>query len=167
MGEVVPLGADDSVWGRRPVTEGMSDSSHRRLVVNRSQVLVLGFFGGVWIALVAILAFAPGIYIQRLNPPPDLTRVVEIGFLVALTALIVFLVVGVIRRWQWAFWLVVVAFLAGVLRAPASILELTGILPAGEPSWYVGFQGVLGLIQFAIGLALLRGYRRAGIWGAF
>jgi hypothetical protein len=149
------------------VTEEMSDSSRRRLVVNRSQFLVLGFFVGVWIALVAILAFAPGIYMQTLNPPPDLRSVVEVGFLVALTALIALLAVGVLRRWRWAFWLVVVAFLAGVLRAPASILELAGVLPAGEPSWYVVFQGVLGLIQFAIGLALLRGYRRAGVWGAF
>jgi hypothetical protein len=136
-------------------------------MVNRSQVLVLGFFVGVWIALVAILAFAPEIYMQTLNPPPDFRSVVEIGFLVALTALIAFLAVGVLRRWRWAFWLVVVAFLAGLLRAPASILEVTGILPADAPSWYVVFQGGLGLVQFAIGLALLHGYRRGGVWGAF
>jgi hypothetical protein len=136
-------------------------------VITRRQVLVVGFFVGVWIALVAILTFAPGIYAQALNPPPGTTTAVEIGFLVALTALIAFLAVGVLRRWRWAFWLIVVAFLAGLLRAPASILELTGVLPAGGPTWYVLFQGILGLIQFGIGLALLRGHRKAGVWGPF
>ena len=136
-------------------------------MVNRSQVLVLGFFVGVWIALIAILTFAPEIYAQALNPPRGLRAVAGIGFLLALTALIAFLAVGVLRRWRWTFWLVLVAFLAGVLRAPASILEVTGILPPGGPSWYVVFQGVVGVIQFAIGVVLLRGHRKAGVWGPF
>jgi hypothetical protein len=136
-------------------------------VINRSQVLVLGFFVGIWIALVAILTFTPDIYVQVLNPPPDSRTAVEIGFLVTLTALIAFLVVGVLNRWRWTFWLIVVAFLAGLLRAPTSILELTRVLPAAGPTWYVLLQGALGLIQFGIALALLRGYRKAGVWGAF
>jgi hypothetical protein len=136
-------------------------------VINRSQVLVLGFFVGIWIALVAILTFTPDIYVQVLNPPPDSRTAVEIGFLVTLTALIAFLVVGVLNRWRWTFWLIVVAFLAGLLRVPTSILELTRVLPAAGPTWYVLLQGALGLIQFGIALALLRGYRKAGVWGAF
>ena len=136
-------------------------------MLNRSQVLVLGFFVGVWIALVAILAFASAIYDQVLNPSPGGRTAVEIGFLVAITALIAFLAVGTLRRWRWTFWLVVVAFLAGVLRVPTSLLGLTGVLPTGNPAWYTLFQGVVGLIQFVIALALLRGYRRGGVWGAF
>jgi hypothetical protein len=46
-------------------------------------------------------------------------------------------------------------------------LQLTGFLPADTPTWYLMFQGVLGLVQFAIGLAMVAGYRRAGVWGAF
>ena len=34
------------------------------------------------------------------------------------------------------------------------------------PSWYVVFQGLIGLAQLAIGLAMLAGYRRSGVWGA-
>jgi hypothetical protein len=45
-------------------------------------------------------------------------------------------------RWRWTFWLIVVAFLFGVLRVPASILELTGVLPAAGPTWYVLFQAL-------------------------
>jgi hypothetical protein len=73
--------------------------------------------------------------------------------------------VGVVRRWRWVFWLVLLAFLAGALRVPVAILELAGLLPAAAPGWYVVLQGGLGLVQLALGLGLLAGYRRAGIWG--
>jgi hypothetical protein len=136
-------------------------------IINRSQALVLGFFGATWIALLLILLFAPGVYIDVLKPPLQARTLVEIGFLLALTVLIAVLVVGVLRRWRWAFWLIVVAFLAGLLRVPATILELAGVLPAGGPDWYVVLQGVIGVFQFTIALALLLGYRRSGAWGAF
>ena len=84
-----------------------------------------------------------------------------------ISAFITLLAIGVVRRWRWTFWLIVVAFFFGVLRVPASVLELWGVLPAAAPAWYVLCQALLGLLQFAIGLAMLAGYRRAGIWGAF
>jgi len=93
--------------------------------------------------------------------------VAEVGFLVVLTGFLGLLAFGVLRRWRWTFWLVLVAFLAGILRVPVAILQLTGVLAADVPTWYVLFQGVIGLAQVAIGLAMLTGYRRAGFWGAF
>ena len=56
------------------------------------------------------------------------------------------------------------AFLFGVLRIPASVLALEGVLPADGPTWYVLYQGFLGLLQFAIALLMLIGYRT---WGRF
>jgi hypothetical protein len=91
----------------------------------------------------------------------------EIIFLAALIAFIVLLAIGVFRRWRWTFWLITVAFLSGVLRVPAVILQLMGFLAADVPTWYLLFQGFLGLVQFAIGLAMVAGYRKAGVWGAF
>jgi hypothetical protein len=85
----------------------------------------------------------------------------------ALTVFIALLSIGVLRRWRWTFWLVLVAFLAGVLRVPLAILQLTGVLVADGPAWYVVFQGLLGVVQVMIGLAMVAGYRRAGVWGAF
>ena len=35
----------------------------------------------------------------------------------------------------------VLAVLAGVLRVPVAILQLTGELAADGPGWYVSFQG--------------------------
>ena len=135
-------------------------------MINRSQGIVLGFFAGALVSLAAILAFAPSIYANVLKVPAGAIGL-EAGFLAALVAFIAFVSIGVFRRWRWMFWLIVVAFLAGTLRVPASILELTRFLPTTNPDWYVLFQGVIGVIQLAIGLALLKGYRKAGPWGAF
>ena len=135
--------------------------------VNRTQGLVLGFFVFVWVALVIILATAPDVYAETLKLSAGGRLAGEIAFLVALSAFIALLGVGVFRRWRWVFWLIVVAFLFGILRVPASILQLTGLLRSGFPAWYMLFQALLGLVQFIIGLAMLAGYRREGVWGRF
>jgi hypothetical protein len=135
-------------------------------MVNRTQALVLGFFGVALVSLLVLLVVAPDVYEQALRLPGG-SGVAEVAFLAVLTGFLGLLTVGVLRRWRWTFWLVLVAFLAGVLRVPVAVLQLTGILPADVPAWYVLFQGVIGLAQVAIGLAMLTGYRRAGVWGAF
>jgi hypothetical protein len=135
-------------------------------MVNRTQALVLGFFGVALVSLLVLLVAAPEVYDQALRLP-DSSGVAEVAFLAVLTGFLGLLTVGVLRRWRWIFWLVLVAFLAGVLRVPVAVLQLTGILPADVPAWYVTFQGVIGLAQLAIGLAMLTGYRRSGVWGAF
>jgi hypothetical protein len=129
------------------------------------QALVLGFFAVAWISLVIILALEPEIYDSAMKLPAGPHLVPDLAFLGALSAFIALLVVGVLRRWRWTFWLILVAFLFGILRVPASILELTEVLPSAGPTWYVLFQALLGLVQVAIGLLLLTGYRRAGPWG--
>ena len=44
---------------------------------------------------------------------------------------------------------------------------LISVLPAQGPAWYAAFQGVLGVVQLLIALAMIAGYRRAGVWGAY
>jgi hypothetical protein len=117
-------------------------------------------------SLVVIRAAAPDVYDQALRLPSSWPRWAGTAFLLALTAFIALLAVGVLRRWCWTFWLILLAFLSGVLRVPVAILQLAGILPANIPRWYVVFQGLIGLAQLAIGLTMLADYRRAGVWGA-
>jgi hypothetical protein len=136
-------------------------------MVNRTQALVLGFFLVVLGSLVVIFAAAPEVYDQALMLPASWPRWTEIAFLLVLSAFIVLLAISVLRRWRWTFWLILAAFLAGVLRVPVAILQLTGVLPATTPTWYVMFQGLIGLAQVAIGLAMLAGYRRSGVWGPY
>ena len=134
------------------------------MTINRTQALVLGFFVLVWATLLLLFALAPEIYYQAMKLSSASAGLL---FLVGISAFIALLGIGVLRRWRWTFWLIAVAFLFGVLRVPASVLTLKGMLPADGPTWYVLYQACLGLLQFAIALLMLVGYRRAGAWGAF
>ena len=135
-------------------------------MVNRTQSLVLGFFAFAWISLVIILLVEPEIYDGAMKLPAGRHPVADLAFLGGITALIALLCVGVLRRWRWMFWLILAAFLiGGLLRMPASVLELAGVLAPAGPAWYVVFQALLGLVQVAIGLLMFSEYRRAGPWG--
>jgi hypothetical protein len=136
--------------------------------MNRTQALVLGFSLVVWIALVAILFAAPDIYDAELQPL-GLAGVAQarLGFLAAITALLTLLAVGTLRRWHWMFWLTLVAFAAGALRVPVFGLQAVGVLSLDVPLWYAGFQALIGVVQVAIAAAMVAGYRRNGVWGAF
>ena len=135
--------------------------------LSSTQLLVLAFLTAAWVVLVAILALAPDVFDQALKLSFGSRRPVEVAFLAVLSLFLLVLAIGVIRRWRWTFWLTLVAFLAGVLRLPASVLELAGILPLQGPSWYVALQGAIGVVQFAIGIAMVKGFRRGGPWGNF
>ncbi len=50
-----------------------------------------------------------------------------------LTALFSLLSTGVIHNWRWTFWLILVAFMAGILRVPIAGLQLAGIVPGQGP----------------------------------
>jgi hypothetical protein len=134
-------------------------------LVTRTQALVLGVFLVAWVSLLVILVAAPDVYDQALSLPDG--RGTELAFLAALSGLIGLLVVGVVRRWRWTFWLILVAFLFGVLRVPVAVLQLTGVLTMQTPAWYVLYQGLLGVAQCGIGLVMVVDYRRSGAWGAF
>jgi hypothetical protein len=135
--------------------------------LNRTKLLVLSFFGLIWIALVVIFVFSPEVYTSTLQQVPGDIVAIEVAFLVALSALIGLLSGGGGRRWRGAFWLMLVALLCGLVRLPASGLQLAGVLQATGPTWYEVLQAVIGLVQFLIALAMVRGYRRAGVWGEF
>jgi hypothetical protein len=132
---------------------------------NRVQSAIVVFLLLAWISLLVIVALAPEIYDRTLQLPSGASRPGELLFVIALSVFIFVLVVGVLRRWRWLFWLLLIAFLAGVLRVPASIAEALGWLPATGPGWYVLFQALIGVVQFVIGIAMLVEFRHHGIWG--
>jgi hypothetical protein len=135
-------------------------------VINRVQALVLAFLLMAWISLVVILIAAPEVYERRLRSLPGAQRLVEIVFVAALTTFIVLLSIGVVRRRRWAFWLILIAFLFGVLRIPVAVLQLSGQLTPDGPPWYVILQGVIGVVQVLIALTMILAYRRSGVWGS-
>jgi hypothetical protein len=138
--------------------------------MNRTKALVLGLFAVYWAFVVVLLVAARDVYDGLL--PQEVTRLggqrpAEIGTLLVVTALFAVLSTGVIRNWRWTFWLILVVFLVGIWRVPASALQLALIVPSQDPAWSVVLQAVVGLIQFGIALAMLAGYRKTGVWGAF
>jgi hypothetical protein len=138
--------------------------------MNRTKALVLSLFATYWVIVVVLLVAARDVYDGQLAQAVRLSgdpRPAEIGVLLALTVLFAVLSIGIIRNWRWTFWLILVVFLAGVLRLPAAALQLVGTLPRQGPGWYIALQAVVGLIQFGIALAMLSGYRKVGVWGAF
>lgn len=136
-------------------------------MINRTKTLVLALFIAYWVAVVTILVAARDVYDQIAGLPGGNQRPAEVGFLLVLTALLALLSTGVIHGWRWIFWLILVAYLAGILHVLTATLQLGGVMAEQAPGWYVVFQGVIGLLQFAIALAMLVGYRKAGVWGAF
>jgi hypothetical protein len=135
------------------------------IATNRVQRLVLGFFLVVWVALVAILLVAPQIYDNTLRLVSGGAALADLAFLVVISVLIAVLAVGVVRRWRWMFWLILVAFLFGIVRVVASALQLVNVLPSGGPAWYLAFQAAIGAVQFLIALAMIAGYRKGDVWG--
>jgi hypothetical protein len=143
-------------------------------MINRTKALVLALFAFYWAAVVAILVAARDVYHQILNQalqvgnlPISSQRPAELSVLLVLTALLLLLTAGVIRSWRWTFWLILIVFFAEILHVVTSALQLAGVVPGQGPAWYVLFQAVIGLTQFVIALAMLVGYRKAGVWGAF
>ena len=90
---------------------------------------------------------------------------VEAAEVLALSALLMLLSVGIVRGWRWLFWLLLIAFLAGILRVPAAALELAGKIPQQGQAWYVVLTALVGMIQFVVALAMAAGYRRSGARG--
>ncbi|MDQ6900599.1 MAG: hypothetical protein M3072_14025 [Candidatus Dormibacteraeota bacterium] len=134
--------------------------------LNRLKAAVLAFFALAWVSVIAIFAVKPEILDARLQVNAGNRRLADVVFLAALTLFLAVLWAGVVRGWRWLFWLVLVAFTAGILRVPASALELANALPPEGPAWYLMLQAAIGMVQFAIGLAMIVGYRRAGVWAA-
>jgi hypothetical protein len=132
--------------------------------MNPMKALVLSLFAAYWILVVLILVFARDVadQVERLSGDQ---RPTEIAYFLVFTALLALLSTGVVRGWRWTFWLILVAFFAGILRVPASVMQLAGNIPAQGPPWYVVLQAVVGLTQFIIALLIVAGYRKAGIWG--
>jgi hypothetical protein len=136
------------------------------LSINRTQGLVLSFFALAWVGLVLTLVVAPEVYAATLDvDTSDLVPLLL--FLAALSGFLAVLSVGVVRRWRWIFWLIVIAFAFGILRVPVAVLQLGGWLEQPGPRWYAGVQAVLGVLQFGIAVAMLIGHRRGGTWAPF
>lgn len=128
---------------------------------------MVGFFGLAWLLLVAILISSPRVRETTEARLPGSGPMALTIFAVVLGAFLALLTVAVVRRSRWVFWVLLLAFAAGVARIPLAVLQLSGRMTPEGPDWYVAVQGVLGIVQVVIAAAMFSGYRHAGPWGAF
>jgi hypothetical protein len=130
---------------------------------------ILVFFGSMFVVLVVLYVAAPAIYVRALKldtaTASSESHPVAINiFFVVILAFVVTLGLGVIRRWRWVFWLALIAFLASILEVPAGILQLLNVIPIDQPAWYVILRMAISLVEFALGIWMLRTWRICGVW---
>jgi hypothetical protein len=146
--------------GRRPIMP-------EPRVSRRLQQTLLAFF------LLAVLVLAAAALADPAIPTKTLTLTLSpvarfpaaTGFLLAgIAGLLAIFIVGVLRRWRWVFWIVLVAFGAMLLDLPATLLQWTGVLPDPFPFWYSLCR--VGVSLVAVGMAswMLSIYRHHGVW---
>jgi hypothetical protein len=134
--------------------------------IRRTQALVLGFFAVSWVTLATALVLSPSVQEAELRRTPGSGTPAVITLLAVLLGLLTVLGIGVVRRWRWLFWLLMLAFAFGLVRVPVAVLELSGRLSPEGPDWYVVLQGVSGVVQAALALVMFADHRRPGAWGA-
>jgi hypothetical protein len=139
----------------------------RSSAINRTQGLVLGFFVVAWVAIVVMLAASADVRDVTVRRMPGAGAPAIIAFVLALLVFLTVLAIGVLRRSRWIFWLILVAFAAGLVRVPVAVLQLSGRMVPEGTDWYVIVQGVVGVIEVAVAVAMFAGYRRSGPWGSF
>ena len=125
-----------------------------------TQRVVAAFFIGVWTLLIGLRIVAE----DTIRVALGLAEPAISLFIVGITALIGVLLLGIVRRWRWVFWIVLVASLGGALRIVGSALELAGLIATALPAWYVLLQGAIGAVQVGVAAVMIQRYRRGGIW---
>jgi hypothetical protein len=133
----------------------------------RLQRTLLAFFLLAALLLVVVYVAAPFIYTNTLSLMPSTTGRSPAAATLLLVGVGVFLaivMIGVLRRWRWVFWLVLVAFGGMILDIPVTLLQLTGILPALFPLWYSLCRMGASLIAVGIAVWMLQLYQRHGVW---
>ena len=133
-------------------------------MLNRTKGLVLALLAAYWVTVIVIWIAARPVFDQVAGLSRGQAGA-EGAEVLALTALLLLLSFGVLRGWRWLFWLILIAFLAGILRVPAAALELAGRIPQQGPAWYVVLTAMVGTIQFVVAVTMAAGYRSSGTWG--
>ena len=131
------------------------------------QITLIAFFTLAVSFLLVVYITAPAIYVQVLlgrGTAADARPAYVTAFLIAILLLIAFLDVGLLRRWRWLFWPVLVAFVAEIIALPIDVLQLAGVMPLMYPVWYTIVRLVVSVLQIVIGCWMIWLYLRCGVW---
>jgi hypothetical protein len=145
----------------------MMNNVNHKVIAQRLERVLIAFFVLATLFLLLVYFAAPSIYTKTLLLEPSATDRYPLPatmFLVGIVVFITILMVGVVRHWRWLFWLLLVAFGFMVLEIPATILQLTGVLPKLFPVWYSLCRMGVALITVGIAVWMVQIYRQHGVW---
>jgi hypothetical protein len=136
--------------------------------VVRLEAAIMIFFVLAVLCLLVVYIVDPSIYVQTLLLHPSATDrhpLIATLFMVAILAFITLLSIGVMRRWRWLFWLLLIAFAASIIQIPVTLLQIAGVLPAEYPLWYTLFRLFIAFVELCLAMWMVQIYRREGVWG--
>lgn len=131
------------------------------------QITLIAFFTLAVSFLLVVYIMAPSLYVQVLlgrGAGADARPALVTVFIAAILPLIALLVVGVLRRWRWLFWPILIAFTAEIIALPIDALQLAGVMPLMYPVWYTIARLVVSTLQIVIGGWMIWLYLRCGVW---
>jgi hypothetical protein len=144
-------------------------SLDQQVIRQRLEQVLIAFFAACALFILLVYIATPSIITQaliRTPSPTDRYPLIATVFMLALLSLIAIVIVGVVRHWRWLFWLLLIAFGFSILQVPATILELTGVLPnpIPVPLWYSLSRTGVALVEVGIAVWMVRIYRQYGVW---
>jgi hypothetical protein len=143
------------------------NDSHQQTLLHRLERVLMAFFLLATLFLLVVYITAPSIYTEMLllqTSSTDRYPLPVTLFLVAILIFITVLIVGVLQHWRWLFWLLLLAFGFSILEIPATILQLTSVLPNHFPIWYSICRMGAALVEVIIAIWMGQIYRHYGIW---
>lgn len=150
------------------MTKKQLNDPYQKQAVQRLSAVLIAFFVLAALSVLVVYLVDPTIYTKVLmlaSTTSDRYPLPATLFLVALLILITVLIVGVLHHWRWLFWLLLVANCFSILEVPATLLQLTGVIPDPYPAWYSLYRMGVALIQVAIAVWMLRILYHYGVWG--
>ena len=113
-------------------------------------------------SVLAIYLVVPGVYDDVLR-----TRGAALPLLLAIVLWVGLLAIGIVHRWRWVFWILLVAFLASAIAIPVGALQLAGIVPGAiGPRWYGVLRLLISAVELGLGIWMVLVYRRTRrTWG--
>ena len=142
-------------------------NTHQRVLLRRLERMLMAFFLLVALSLLVVYSADPSIYTNTLTLQSTTTDRYPLPatlFLFGILVFITVLMVGVTRHWRWLFWLILIAFGFSILQIPATILQLSGVIPDNFPVWYSLYRMVIALFQALIAVWMVQIYRKYGVW---
>lgn len=139
-----------------------------KLTVKRLETVLITFFVLAALSLIGVYFADPTIYTKTLMLEPTTANRYPLPatlFLVGILVFITILIYGMLHHWRWLFWLILIANSFSILEVPATILQLTGVIPDPYPVWYSLFRMGTALIQVGIAIWMIRVFYHYGVWG--